>query len=89
VLPWALALVLGGGAAGVVQAATVKLRALSSGVTAGTGNAVVAGGELAGASTLSLIALLTPVIALVVSLIFLAIVVRVLLKFRRARPAPR
>ena len=89
VIPWALALVLGGGTAGIVQGMTVKLRALSSGVTAGTGNAVVAGGELVGASTFSLVALLMPVIALTVSLIFLAIVVRVLMKLRRGRPAPR
>ena len=89
VIPWALALILGGGTAGVVQAATVKLRALSSGTTGGVGNAVVAGGELVGASTFSLVALLMPVIAFVVSVLLLAIVVRVLLKFRRARPAPR
>ena len=88
-LPWALALILGGGTAGVVQAATVKLRALSSGTTGGAGNAVVAGGELVGASTFSLVALLMPVIALVVSLLLLAIVVRVLLKLRPARPDPR
>ena len=89
VIPWALALILGGGTAGVVQAATVKLRALSSGTTGGAGNAVVAGGELVGASTFSLVALLMPVIALVVSLLLLAIVVRVLLKLRPARPGPR
>lgn len=90
VIPWALALILGGGTSGIVQAATVKLRALSSGTTAGTGNAIVAGGELVSASTFSLVALFLPVIALTISIILLAIVVRVLMKYsRRARPDAR
>jgi len=89
VIPWALAIILGGGTSGIVQAATVKLRALSTGTTAGAGNAVVAGGELVGASTFSLVALFLPVIALVVSLIFLAIAVRVLMRLGRSRPEPR
>lgn len=87
---WALALILGGGTSGIVQAATVKLRALSSGTTAGAGNAIVAGGELVSASTFSLVALFLPLIALTISIILLVIVVRVLMKFsKRARPAPR
>lgn len=89
VIPWALAIILGGGTSGIVQAATVKLRALSTGTTAGAGNAIVAGGELVGASTFSLVALFLPVIALVVSLIFLAIAVRVLMRLGRSRPEPR
>lgn len=84
-LPWALAIILGGGTAGIVQVATVKLRALSSGTTAGTGNAVVAGGELVGASTFSLIALLVPVLALIAVLLLTALVVRILLRARRKR----
>ncbi|HYW31598.1 MAG TPA: DUF4126 domain-containing protein [Gemmatimonas sp.] len=80
VIPWALAIILGGGTSGIVQAATVKLRALSSGTTAGTGNAVVAGGELVSASTFSLVALFLPVIAFIVALILLVIVVRVLMR---------
>ncbi|MES2522677.1 MAG: DUF4126 domain-containing protein [Gemmatimonadota bacterium] len=91
VIPWALAIILGGGTSGIVQAATVKLRALSSGTTAGTGNAVVAGGELVSASTFSLVALFLPVIAFVVALILLVIVVRVLMRVGkrvRGRGAP-
>ena len=85
-LSWALALILGGGTSGVVQAATVKLRALSTGTTAGTGNAVVAGGELLGASSFSLVALFLPIVATLLTLLLLVLVVRVLV---RARSAPR
>ncbi|MEO7522046.1 MAG: DUF4126 domain-containing protein [Gemmatimonas sp.] len=87
VLPWALALILGGGTSGIVQAATVKLRALSSGTTAGAGNAIVAGGELVSASTFSLIALFLPLIALVISIVLLVVLARVLLKFRKPATA--
>ena len=48
-LTWSLAIVAGGGIAGVVQVGTVKLRAVSGVTTAGLGNPVVAAGELAGA----------------------------------------
>lgn len=84
-IPWALAVILGAGTSGAVQAATVKLRALSSGTTAGAGNAVVAGGELVGASTFSLIALFVPVLALILSLVLLVAVVRVLRRATRRR----
>jgi len=83
-IPWALALILGAGTSGVVQAATVKLRALSTGTTAGMGNAVVAGGELVGASTLSLVALLVPVLALVFATIVLLLLVKLVRGRRKA-----
>lgn len=86
VVPWALALILGAGTSGVVQAATVKLRALSTGTTAGTGNAVVSGGELVGASALSLVAVLVPVLALLFAGLVLWILVRMIRKMARRKP---
>jgi uncharacterized protein DUF4126 len=62
-LRWTLAVVAGGGAAGLVQSGTTLLRLHSSAFTAGFGNPVVATGELAGAVSLSVLAVLAPVLA--------------------------
>jgi hypothetical protein len=62
-LRWTLAIVAGGGAAGLVQSGTAMLRLHSSAFTAGFGNPAVATGELAGAVSLSVLAVLAPVLA--------------------------
>src|SRR6185503_16717308 len=70
-LRWALAIVAGGGAAGLVQAGTALLRLKSSAFTAGAGNPRIATAELAGAVVLSLVGLLAPLLAAVVVVILL------------------
>ena len=62
-LRWTLAIVAGGGVAGGVQAATALLRVKASAFTAGAGNPVLATGELMGSLTLSILAVLLPLIA--------------------------
>lgn len=62
-LRWTVAIVAGGGAAGLVQSGTTLLRLHSSAFTAGLGNPVVATGELAGSVSLSVLAVLAPVLA--------------------------
>jgi hypothetical protein len=62
-LRWTLAVVAGGGAAGIVQSGTGLVRLHSSAFTAGLGNPVVASGELAGAVSLSVLAVVAPVLA--------------------------
>src|SRR5262245_31850942 len=47
-LRWTLAVVAGGGAAGLVQTGTALVRLKSSAFTAGLGNPLIASGELAG-----------------------------------------
>jgi hypothetical protein len=88
---WTVALVAGGGAAGLVHAGTAFLRLKSSAFTAGAGNSVVATGELVGSVVLSLLALLAPLLAGVAALILLVILARRLVRLlgerRRARPA--
>lgn len=69
---WLLALLLGGGMSGAVQLTTVKVRALSTGTTAGLANPLVATVELVGASMLSALALLLPVLAVGVAVALLA-----------------
>jgi hypothetical protein len=63
-LRWAVAIVAGGGAAGLIQGTTVILRLASLALTGGLSNPVVATGELLGAITLALLALLAPLVAL-------------------------
>jgi hypothetical protein len=88
---WTLAIVAGGGAAGLVHAGTALLRLKSSAFTAGAGNSVVATGELVGSVVLSLLALLAPLLAGAAALILLVILARRLVRLlgerRRARPA--
>lgn len=70
-LRWTLAIVAGGGAAGLVQSGTTLLRLHSSTFTAGLGNPVVATGELVGSLALSVLAVLAPVLAAVLVVLVL------------------
>lgn len=63
-LRWTLALIAGGGIAGLVQGATLALRAKSSLVTTGLGNPVISTMELFGAVTTALLAIFLPVLAI-------------------------
>ncbi len=85
-LRWALAIVAGGGAAGLVQAGTALLRLKSSTFTAGVGNPVVATGELVGSFALSGLALLAPLLAGAVVVLVLAVLARRLIALLRERP---
>ena len=88
-LRWTLAIVAGGGTAGVVQASTALLRVKSSTFTAGAGNPVVATGELGGSIVLSLLALLAPLFALAVVAILLVVVFSIVARVVRARRRAR
>jgi hypothetical protein len=70
-LRWTLAVIAGGGAAGLVQAGTALLRLQSTSVTAGLGNPVVATGELMGSLALSVLGLLVPLLAVVLVVLVL------------------
>ena len=83
---WTLAILAGGGTAGLVQAGTALLRLKSSMFTAGMGNPVVATGELVGSLGLSLLALLVPLVATaIVVLIFVLLGRRLVLLLRERR----
>lgn len=81
-MTWTLALIAGGGVAGLVQASTTVVRGLSSVTTGGLGNFLVATGELFGALVTSLLTILFPVLAL----LFIVIVLLILFQ-RRSRRA--
>src|SRR5205823_1178512 len=86
-LKWTLAVIAGGGAAGLVQGATVATRGVSLAGTGGLGNPVVATAELAGSVATSVLAIVVPV--LVVALLAVALVViTVRIFFKRSKAQP-
>jgi hypothetical protein len=69
-MTWTIAAIVGGGAAGLVQAATATVRGVSTTTTMGVGNFAVATLELAGSFVTSALAVVAPflVVALLVVL---------------------
>jgi hypothetical protein len=63
---WTVALIAGGGVAGLVQSATVLARAKSTLFTAGIGNPVFAAGELTGSIVTCFLAVLFPLAIIVI-----------------------
>ena len=82
---WGTALVLGGGAAGIVQGATVLTRLKSTAVTAGIANPVVSTVELLGATVTSVLAIVIPGIVLLLVVIFCVVAFRVAGRFAFGR----
>jgi hypothetical protein len=73
-LKWTLALIGGGGIAGLIQGATVVTRLKSTAVTGGLGNAVVSTGELFGSVGTSLLSLALPFVAVALVVLILVLV---------------
>src|SRR6516164_2866192 len=71
-LKWTLAVIAGGGAAGLVQSATVITRGASTLANGGLANPLVASLELGGATITSVLALVAPILAvfLLLTLVF-------------------
>ena len=85
---WTAAVIAGGGVAGLTQGATTMLRANSTVLTGGIGNAVIATAELLGALLVTLLALAAPLAALGVVIFFLWLAIRLLRHlFRGAHPS--
>jgi hypothetical protein len=83
---WTLALIAGGGLAGLVQSGTVFTRGLSSATTGGLANPLVATAELATSILTSILALLAPFLA--VTLILILLTYLGWRYWRRPRPSP-
>ena len=74
---WTLAIIAGGGTAGIIQMGTTWVRGLSSVTTGGLGNFVVSTGEWMGALTVATFAVLFPLLVVIfVAILILAIVRR-------------
>ncbi len=82
---WSLAILAGGGAAGVVQGATVLARLKSSLTTGGIGNPAVAALELVGAVVTSVLAVLVPLLGLALVVLLCAAVFRASRRFAFGR----
>jgi hypothetical protein len=86
---WPVAIIGGGGVAGLTKGSAALLRAKSGLMTGGLSNPVVSTAETAGATGLSIFAIALPVVCLVVVLVLLVWVLRKagrLVSRRRARP---
>ena len=83
---WATAIIAGGGAAGLTQAATALLRAKSTVLTGGLGNPIIATAEWGGALVASILAVLAPLIAVALTAVFCWVAIRFA---RRVRSSTR
>ena len=72
-LKWTLAVIAGGGAAGLVQGTTVLARSASTVSTGGLGNPLVATAELGGSLVTSIIAVVAPLLVVVLLVLFLVV----------------
>ena len=81
-LKWALAIIAGGGIAGLIQGTTVVARGASSVGTGGLGNPLLATIEFGGALATSVMALVAPLVAIVLIAIIATIATRRLLRKR-------
>jgi hypothetical protein len=87
-LTWSLALIAGGGAAGLVQATSVVTRAASTVATAGFLNPFISAGQSVLSVIVSVMAILAPIVAVVVLVVFVAGLAVVLLRVRARRAGP-
>jgi Domain of unknown function (DUF4126) len=82
-LKWTLAIIAGGGAASVTQGTTTAFRTASTLLTAGFGNPVIASIELVAAAALSILAIISPFIAVILLAGFVLVAYRLLRKWRK------
>jgi len=85
-LKWTLAVIAGGGAAGLVQSGAVLARGASAMTTGGLANTLIATVELAGATLTSVLALIVPVAVASALVIGAALFGRKLWRMVRKRP---
>jgi hypothetical protein len=84
-LKWTMAIIAGGGVAGVTQGVTALLRAKSTLFTGGLGNAGIATAEFGGSLLMSLLALAAPVIAFLLVVLFLWLAIRLIRRGAKRR----
>jgi hypothetical protein len=89
-LKWTLALIAGGGIAGLIQGATSALRVKSSLSTAGAGNPIISTLELIGSIITALLAILAPILCLMLIGFLCVFVISKAGRFilRRRKPTP-
>jgi hypothetical protein len=83
-MQWSLALIAGGGTAGLIQTGTVVARGTSTATTAGMGNFVLATGELIASTGATVLAMLLPILFAAAVILGLGLSIA---WFTRQRPA--
>ncbi len=79
-LKWTLAVIAGGGIAGIIQGSTVLARTASTAATAGFGNPILATAELGGSVVMTFMAFLMPWVAMALLILGLAFFGKKLIK---------
>jgi len=87
-MKWTTAAIMGGGAAGTVQAATVLVRGASTATSGGLGNSIVSTFELGSSAAASIVALFIPILIFLVLLIVVIFVIRVFYRRLTRKPVP-
>lgn len=87
-LQWTLAIVAGGGTAGLTKGASNIIRAISLAVSAGLTNPIVATIELVLAITIAVLAITVPALTGILVMVGLLIMVQRIRKFLAQQPAP-
>jgi len=88
-LRWSTAIIAGGGVAAVTQGVTTLVRAKSTTFTAGLGNPLISTIELLAAGIIALLALLAPLVAIALVIVFCWLVVYVVRRFLRGDRAAK
>ncbi len=83
VLRWSLAIVAGGGAAGITQGVTTAVRAMSSGLTAGIANPVVSTVETGTSTVVSVLTVVLPIVGISLAILILLILLTRFIRRRR------
>ncbi len=86
---WAVAMLAGGGTAGVVQGASVIARGTSSATTGGIGNPAISTAELGGSVLTAALAVFVPILAGVLVLFLLYFVLRTIFRYFKRRAAAK
>lgn len=84
-IKWTMAVIAGGGTAGLIKGATATTRVASSTTTGGLGNPVVATVETGGSLVLSVLAIFIPIIAGVVAVLILIYLIRKWRQYKKWR----
>ncbi|HTL59497.1 MAG TPA: DUF4126 domain-containing protein [Candidatus Limnocylindrales bacterium] len=85
-LKWTLAVIAGGGAAGLIQGTTVLARGASTVTTGGLGNPLIATLELGGATVTSFLAIVAPILAVLLICGLLFVLGGIAFRKMRAQP---
>ncbi|MCM2263595.1 MAG: DUF4126 domain-containing protein [Desulfuromonadales bacterium] len=87
-LKWSLAVIAGGGAAGIVQAGSMAFRGGSTLLTGGLGNLLVAALEFFGAIVMTVLALLLPLLAIVGLVVMVFVLIHMIIRRLLVNPTP-